>query len=62
MEPGDIRFEARADPVIVEPTDAVVRTVAACVCGSDLGGTEGSRGHRKRRRSGTSTRGWSSGG
>ncbi len=34
--PGDVRYEERPDPVIVEPTDAVVRTVAACVCGSDL--------------------------
>jgi len=34
--PGDVRFEERADPAIVEPTDAIVRTVAACVCGSDL--------------------------
>jgi len=34
--PGDVRFEERPDPVIVEPTDAIVRTVAACVCGSDL--------------------------
>jgi threonine dehydrogenase-like Zn-dependent dehydrogenase len=34
--PGDVRFEDRPDPVIVEPTDAVIRTVAACVCGSDL--------------------------
>jgi len=33
---GDVRFEERPDPVIVEPTDAIVRTVAACVCGSDL--------------------------
>ncbi|OJV58963.1 MAG: IMP dehydrogenase [Cellulomonas sp. 73-145] len=33
---GDVRFEERPDPTIVEPTDAVVRTVAACVCGSDL--------------------------
>jgi threonine dehydrogenase-like Zn-dependent dehydrogenase len=32
----DIRFEERPDPVIVEPTDAVIRTVASCVCGSDL--------------------------
>ncbi|KAA0018515.1 zinc-dependent alcohol dehydrogenase family protein [Antrihabitans cavernicola] len=32
----DIRFEDRDDPTIVEPTDAIVRTVAACVCGSDL--------------------------
>lgn len=34
--PRDIRFEERPDPVIVNPTDAIVRTVAACVCGSDL--------------------------
>jgi threonine dehydrogenase-like Zn-dependent dehydrogenase len=34
--PGDVRFEERPDPVLVEPTDAVIRTVAACVCGSDL--------------------------
>lgn len=32
----DIRVEDRPDPRIQEPTDAVVRTVAACVCGSDL--------------------------
>jgi hypothetical protein len=34
--PGDVRCEPRADPVIIEPTDAIVRTVATCVCGSDL--------------------------
>ena len=34
--PGDVRFEERPDPIIVNPTDAIVRTVAACVCGSDL--------------------------
>lgn len=34
--PRDIRFEDRDDPAIVSPTDAIVRTVAACVCGSDL--------------------------
>jgi threonine dehydrogenase-like Zn-dependent dehydrogenase len=34
--PHDVRFEERPDPTIVEPTDAVIRTVAACVCGSDL--------------------------
>jgi threonine dehydrogenase-like Zn-dependent dehydrogenase len=32
----DVRFEERADPAVVEPTDAVIRTLAACVCGSDL--------------------------
>ena len=34
--PGDVRYEERPDPTIIEPTDAIVRTVAACVCGSDL--------------------------
>ena len=33
---GDVRCEERPDPAIIEPTDAVIRTVAACVCGSDL--------------------------
>jgi threonine dehydrogenase-like Zn-dependent dehydrogenase len=33
---GDVRFEARADPEIVEPTDAILRISATCVCGSDL--------------------------
>jgi threonine dehydrogenase-like Zn-dependent dehydrogenase len=34
--PGDVRVEERADPEITAPTDAVIRTVASCVCGSDL--------------------------
>ena len=34
--PRDIRFVERADPTIVEPTDAIIRIAAACVCGSDL--------------------------
>src|SRR5213592_1823256 len=32
----DIRFEERDDPRIVEPTDAIIRLSATCVCGSDL--------------------------
>ncbi len=32
----DIRLEDRPAPTIDQPTDALVRTVAACVCGSDL--------------------------
>ena len=32
----DIRVEDAPDPVIRFPTDAVVRVVASCVCGSDL--------------------------
>jgi threonine dehydrogenase-like Zn-dependent dehydrogenase len=34
--PGDVRVEQRADPRISEPTDAVIRLSATCVCGSDL--------------------------
>src|SRR4051812_18918465 len=34
--PGDVRVEERDHPTIVEPTDAVIRVSAACVCGSDL--------------------------
>ncbi|MFD6333629.1 zinc-binding dehydrogenase [Streptomyces niveus] len=33
---GDVRVEDRPDPKITQPTDAVVRVVASCVCGSDL--------------------------
>ncbi|MEN3586302.1 zinc-dependent alcohol dehydrogenase family protein [Streptomyces sp. ZYX-F-203] len=34
--PHDIRIEDVPDPTVRRPTDAVVRVVAACVCGSDL--------------------------
>src|SRR5215203_5869088 len=34
--PGDVRVEERADPEILEATDAIIRVSAACVCGSDL--------------------------
>jgi threonine dehydrogenase-like Zn-dependent dehydrogenase len=35
-KPGSITVGDRPDPVIHQPTDAVVRVVLACVCGSDL--------------------------
>jgi threonine dehydrogenase-like Zn-dependent dehydrogenase len=34
--PRDVRFEERDAPRIIEPTDAVIRLSASCVCGSDL--------------------------
>jgi threonine dehydrogenase-like Zn-dependent dehydrogenase len=34
--PGDVRVEEREAPQIAEPTDAIIRVSAACVCGSDL--------------------------
>jgi threonine dehydrogenase-like Zn-dependent dehydrogenase len=34
--PGSVEVADRPDPVIQEPTDAIVRVVLACVCGSDL--------------------------
>ena len=34
--PGDVRVEDREDPRIIEPTDAIIRLSATCICGSDL--------------------------
>jgi threonine dehydrogenase-like Zn-dependent dehydrogenase len=34
--PGDIRLSEVPDPTIDQPTDAIVRVVAGCICGSDL--------------------------
>jgi threonine dehydrogenase-like Zn-dependent dehydrogenase len=34
--PGDVRLIEREAPRLVQPTDAIVRTAATCVCGSDL--------------------------
>ncbi|WP_269306732.1 zinc-binding dehydrogenase [Aeromicrobium sp. HA] len=34
--PGDIRLDTLPDPDLEADTDAIVRVVAACVCGSDL--------------------------
>lgn len=46
---GDVRVIDVPDPVVKHPTDALVRVVASCICGSDLhpyhnrpAGTEGS--------------------
>ncbi|MDH6463277.1 threonine dehydrogenase-like Zn-dependent dehydrogenase [Micromonospora sp. A200] len=33
---GDVRVEEREDPKIIEPTDAIIRVTASCICGSDL--------------------------
>lgn len=33
---GDVRSETLDDPKILEPTDAIIRIRATCVCGSDL--------------------------
>jgi len=33
---GDVRVEDVPDPVLHEPTDAIVRVVRTCICGSDL--------------------------
>ena len=34
--PHDVRFEDRPEPSIEQPTDAIIRIAATCVCGSDL--------------------------
>jgi len=34
--PRDIRFEDLPEPTIMQPTDAIIRLSATCICGSDL--------------------------
>ena len=34
--PRDVRFEECEAPKIIQPTDAIIRISATCVCGSDL--------------------------
>ena len=34
--PGDIRLEERPAPTIERPTEAIVKVLASCICGSDL--------------------------
>jgi len=34
--PGDVRYEERPEPTIIEPTDAILRLSVTCICGSDL--------------------------
>ena len=34
--PRDVRFEESEAPKIIQPTDAIIKISATCVCGSDL--------------------------
>lgn len=34
--PGDVRVVEVADPIMRQPTDAIVRVVRSCICGSDV--------------------------
>lgn len=34
--PGDVRVDETERPTVVEPTDAIIRLAATCICGSDL--------------------------
>ena len=34
--PRDVRLSEVPDPVLEAPTDAIVKVVAGCICGSDL--------------------------
>ena len=53
--PRDVRFEERDAPTIIEPTDAIIRISATCVCGSDLWPYRGISRSPSRRRWGTNT-------
>lgn len=35
-DPGDVRYEQVDDPKIINPTDAIIKLSATCICGSDL--------------------------
>ncbi len=47
---GDVRVENVPDPVLREPTDALVRVLRSCICGSDLWpyGSKPASGHGDR--------------
>lgn len=34
--PGDVRVDETEQPTILEPTDAIIKLAATCICGSDL--------------------------
>jgi threonine dehydrogenase-like Zn-dependent dehydrogenase len=34
--PGDVRVVERSEPRLLDPTDAIIRVSASCICGSDL--------------------------
>jgi threonine dehydrogenase-like Zn-dependent dehydrogenase len=36
---GDVRVVDREDPKIIEPTDAIIKLSATCICGSTCGRT-----------------------
>lgn len=36
VEPGKVEAQELSKPVVKTPTDAVLKIVRACVCGSDL--------------------------
>ena len=35
-EPGNVTVEEMPMPSILEPTDAIIKLAATCICGSDL--------------------------
>lgn len=56
--PGDVDVLDRPDPKIMAPTDAVVRLLATCICGSDLWPWRGIEGVSDRHPWDMSTWGW----
>ena len=41
-EPGNVTVEEMLMPIILEPTDAIIKLAATCICGSDLWSYRGS--------------------
>lgn len=53
--PGDVQVEEVDRPSLEEPTDAIIRVTAACICGSDLWPYRGLEPVETATRMGTST-------
>jgi threonine dehydrogenase-like Zn-dependent dehydrogenase len=55
LDAGHVVVDDVPDPTVQQPTDAVVRVVRSCVCGSDLWAYRGTFKREPARASGTSS-------
>jgi threonine dehydrogenase-like Zn-dependent dehydrogenase len=47
-EVGDIRLDDVPEPVLQDPTDAIIRLTASAICGTDLHFVRGTGGRARR--------------
>ena len=56
--PGDVRVQDRPELSILQPTDAVIRLSATCICGPDLWPFRGAGRRRRGGALGRAVNGW----